>query len=109
MAEDTGAAIRENERLAFERCITLLKRAEAHGRGSRESVEALVFVNRLWTILLEDLSHPENGLPESLRAGLISVGIWILRQTERIRQGEADGFSSLIEVSQTISNGLRQV
>lgn len=106
MAADTAASIRENERLAFERSITLLKAAQAGGRGSRQSVEALLFTNRLWSLLLEDLALEENGLPDSLKASLISIGIWILRRTEDIRQGKIDDFLALIEVSESIHKGL---
>ena len=106
MLEDTTEQIRDNERRAFDTAIDLLKRAQRAGRGSRDSVEALLFVNRLWTILLEDLADQGNGLPESLRASLISIGIWVLRRSEDIRQGHVDDFSALIEVSETIRNGL---
>lgn len=106
MLEDTTEQIRENERRAFDTSIELLKRARATGRGTRDSMEALLFVNRLWTILLEDLADQGNGLPEELRASLISIGIWVLRRSDDIRQGRVDDFSALIEVSETIRNGL---
>ncbi len=106
MLEDTTEQIRDNERRAFDTAIDLLKRAQRAGRGTRDSVEALLFVNRLWTILLEDLADEGNGLPEELRASLISIGIWMLRRSEDIRQGHVDDFSALIEVSETIRNGL---
>lgn len=106
MLEDTSEQIRENERLAFERSVRLLKQAQRAGRGTRESVEALLFVNRLWTLLLEDLADSGNALPDSLKASLISIGIWILRRADDIRQGKIDDFSALIEVSETIGVGL---
>ena len=106
MLEDTTEQIRDNERRAFDRAIELLKSAQAAGRGTRESVEALLFVNRLWTMLLEDLADRDNGLPDSLKANLISIGIWMLRRTEEIRQGTAGDFAALIDISETIRNGL---
>lgn len=106
MLEEKTEQIRENERRAFDTAIELLKRAQRSGRGSRDSVEALLFLNRLWAVLLEDLADQGNGLPETLRASLISIGIWVLRRSEDIRQGQVDDFSALIEVSETIRNGL---
>lgn len=106
MLADTTDQIRENERRAFDTAISMLKRAQMAGRGTRDSLEALLFVNRLWTILLEDLADEGNGLPEPLRASLISIGIWVLRRSEDIRQGSVEDFSALIEVSETIRNGL---
>ena len=108
MAAETTESIRQNERAAFERSIGLLELAKIKGRGSRESVDALVFVSRLWSVLLEDLATEGNDLPDKLKAGLISIGIWILRRTEDIRQGRVDDFSSLIEVSRTIKSGLER-
>ena len=106
MLEDTAERIRENERRAFDTAITKLKLAQQTGRGTPESVDALLFVNRLWTILLEDLADQGNGLPDSLKASLISIGIWMLRRAEDIRQGRLDDFSTMIEVSETIRKGL---
>ena len=106
MLEDTTDQIRENERRAFDTAIAKLRLAQELGRGTRESVEALLFVNRLWTILLEDLADQGNGLPDALKAGLISIGIWILRRAEDIRQGRVNDFLALIEVSETIRRGL---
>ena len=106
MADETTAQIRADERRAFVRSIELLKLARSKGRGSRESVEALFFLHRLWTLLLEDLAGDGNGLPDSLKASVISIGIWVLRRAEDIRQGKVDDFSGLIEVSESIHNGL---
>jgi flagellar protein FlaF len=106
MLEDTTEQIRDNEKRAFDKAIELLRSAQLAGRGTRESVEALLFVNRLWTILLEDLADAGNGLPDSLKASLISIGIWVLRQTEQIRQGEEEDFSTLIDISMSIRSGL---
>ncbi|HMT15486.1 MAG TPA: flagellar biosynthesis regulator FlaF [Aestuariivirga sp.] len=108
VASETTARIRDNERRAFEHCISLLRGAQEAGRGTRQSVEALFFLNRLWGVLLEDLASPENGLPNELRAKLISIGIWMLRRAEDIRQGAHDDFQQLIDVSETISAGLRR-
>lgn len=106
MVADTTDTIRSNERQAFSKSIDLLRLAQKQGRGSRQSVEALLFTNRLWCFLLDDLADGGNSLPDSLKASLISIGIWVLRRTEDIRLGKVDDFSALIEVSETISKGL---
>ena len=106
MVADTTDTIRANERQAFGKSIELLRLAQERGRGSRESVEALLFTNRLWCLLLDDLADDGNGFPDSLKAGLISIGIWVLRRTEDIRTGKIEDFSALIEVSESIWKGL---
>ena len=57
--------------------------------------------------LLDDLGSGENALPKELRANLISIGLWLLREAEDIRQGRTDNFEGLIEVSQIIRDGIR--
>ena len=64
-------------------------------------------MRRLWAYLIEDLAKPENDLPKPLRADLISVGLWIMREAEQVRLGKSSNFKGLIEVSQLIAEGLR--
>jgi flagellar biosynthesis activator protein FlaF len=106
MAEDTGEVQRQTERHVIERSITLMRKAQAAGQLSREWVDATFFVARLWATLLEDLSQPDNALPNELKASLVSIGIWILRKIEDLRQGHATDFTPVIEVSETIRKGL---
>lgn len=105
--EDTFEDAREREREALERSIDLLKAAEAKGRQSREAIDALFHTRRLWSVLLEDLANSDNDLPETLRASLISVGIWIMRETELIRLEKSENFRGIIEISQIIHEGLK--
>jgi flagellar biosynthesis activator protein FlaF len=106
IAEDTSERIRNNEVRAIEHSIALMKKAHDSHMVARDVVEAVFFVNRLWCVLLEDLASRENGLPEALRAKLISIGIWMLRAVEDIRQNRAKNFEPLITISQTIATGL---
>ncbi|WP_295556060.1 flagellar biosynthesis regulator FlaF [uncultured Hyphomicrobium sp.] len=105
--DESPKTARENERTALERSIDLLQQAEKSGAGSREAIEAIYFVRRLWGIFIEDLAKADNGLPQKLRADLVSVGLWVMRETEEIRQGRSKNFNALIDVSRTISEGLR--
>jgi len=103
---DSGDRKRENERLAIEQSIRLLQFADKAGPQSREAIDAILFVNRLWSFLLEDLVKPGNALPDDMRAKLISIGIWVLREAEAISSGRSRNFMGLIEVSNIIAEGL---
>jgi flagellar protein FlaF len=105
--DESPQSLRQRERKAIEHSIELLKAAEKSGVRSREAVEALLFVHRLWGILLEDLAKPENELPQALRADLISVGLWVMREAEHIRLEKSSNFKGLIDVSQAIVEGLK--
>lgn len=105
--DESAQECRQRERRALERSIALLEEAEETGSGSSVAREALGFARRLWKALIEDLADPENDLPDGLRGDLISVGIWILRETDSIEQGRSSGFRSVIEISAMIRDGLQ--
>lgn len=105
--DDSPKEARERERTALEKSILLLQEADKNGVSSRESIEAVYFVRKLWSIFIEDLANPGNALPAKLRADLVSVGLWVMRETEEIRQGRSSNFKGLIDVSRTIAEGLR--
>jgi flagellar biosynthesis activator protein FlaF len=107
VVEDAGDEGRALERRGLEQSIALLRAAQKHGRGSREAIDAIHFLRQLWSILLEDLASPQNGLPRELRAGLVSIGIWMLREADRIRLEESENFQGLIDVSAMIHEGLK--
>jgi flagellar protein FlaF len=104
---DSVADAKDRERQLLSRSIDLL--ATAHGKGSKslEAVEAIHFLNRVWTSFIEDLGSAENELPVELRANLISIGLWLLREAEEVRQGRSENFEGLIEVSQIIRDGIQ--
>lgn len=104
---DESATHRANEQAALEHSISLLTLAEKHGAQSREAVDALFFVNRLWSFFIEDLMKADNALPSDVRASLISVGLWLLRESEAISAGKSENLRGLIEVTQTIAEGLQ--
>jgi flagellar protein FlaF len=105
--DETPKGARERERQAIDRSIELLREAEKAGVNSREAIEAVLYVRRLWGLLIEDLAGPENDLPKALRADLISIGLWIMREAEEIRLEKSDNFKGMIDVSMSIRDGLK--
>ena len=105
--EESSLECRDRERRALDRSISLLEAAEGAGRGSPAAMEALSFLRRLWKALIEDLADSENDLPDVLRGDLISVGIWMLRETDAVEDGRSDGFRNLIEITAMIRDGLK--
>ncbi|MBX3582150.1 MAG: flagellar biosynthesis regulator FlaF [Rhizobiaceae bacterium] len=104
---DSVAEAKDRERQLLTRSIDLLVAARAVGTDSMEAIEAIHFLNRVWSALVEDLGSPDNALPKELRANLISIGLWLLREAEDVRQGRSDNFDGLIEVSQIIRDGIQ--
>lgn len=106
LQQDDQADARENERLAIDHSIELMERADFENAAPTEVANAILFVSRLWTVLIEDLASPSNGLPNEVKAQIISIGIWILRDVEGIRSGEKRSFSDVVNVSKAIREGL---
>lgn len=105
--EDAGALSRERERLAFDRALDMLRTVEARGATGPERIAAIAYVQDLWNILIADLLDPENGLPEELRANLVSIGAWTMREVGEVLQAPERSLAALIEVNTSIRDGLR--
>ncbi|MGN6583167.1 MAG: flagellar biosynthesis regulator FlaF [Rhizobiaceae bacterium] len=104
---DSIADAKDRERQLLTRSIDLLIAAKEKGPNTVQAVEAIHFMNRVWTSFMQDLGSSENELPKELRANLISIGLWLLREGETIRQGNSSNFEGLIEVSQIIRDGIQ--
>ena len=105
--EDSRQTMRARERTAMDRVIGMLRAAQEKGPLSRERVEALFYLRRLWTIFLDDLKDPNNELPEQLRAGIISIGIWMMKEIDRARNGATSDLRAMIEINEIIRDGLK--
>ena len=105
--EDSSAECRQREFELFERAIQLMKGAEGMQAQSQEMIEAIVYVQRLWTFLIKDLGHPDNGLPDKLKGQLISIGLWVMRESDRVVRGEQKSLEALIDINAMIQEGLK--
>ena len=106
IVDNSPQAMRAQERRALDQVLELLRTAAKAGHGSRDPVTALFQLRRLWSAFLDDLNSSENGLPDALRAGIISIGIWVNKEIDRIRSGATHDLSPLIEINQIIRDGL---
>jgi flagellar biosynthesis activator protein FlaF len=105
--EDGVADAKDRERQVLERSIEMMRAAAAKGRNSSEAVEAIYYTRQLWIRLTEDLCTADNQLDDELKANLISIAIWILNETEKIRKRESDNFQGIVEITTIIKDGLK--
>jgi flagellar protein FlaF len=105
--EDGVADAKDRERQALERSIELLAAARDEDAYSRKTVEAVYYTRRVWIRFIEDLNQPENELGAELRANLISIAIWILKECEQIRKRQSENFQGIIDVTTIIKDGLK--
>ena len=106
MADDIAGS-RDREKQVLDRAVELLRSAMLKGRESRDAVEALYYTRRVWTAFIEDLRNPENQLPANIRADLISIGIWVLKETDRIRLRQSENFKGVADIITIIRDGLK--
>jgi len=107
VVEDSGREARGRERQALSLGIDRLERLQKEQCFSIEDqVQSLLYVRRLWTIFIEDLAHPENGLPEKLRADIISIGLWVVKEADRLREERSTDVVQLVEINRMIRDAL---
>jgi flagellar biosynthesis activator protein FlaF len=107
VVEDSHQTMRAREREAMDRVIAMLRTAQEKGPQSRERVEALYYLRRLWMIFITDLNDPNNELPDQLRAGIISIGIWMNKEIDRVLGGQTNDLTPMVEINQIIRDGLK--
>lgn len=104
--EDDQREARRNEAKALDHAATLLMRADAVPSPSMEGVQALHFTRQLWTTFISELAAPENALPEEIRANLISIGIWVLKEADAIRLDRSTNYAGVAEICAIVRDGL---
>ena len=60
----------------------------------------------MWSVFVTDCGARGNGLPNELRAQIISIGLWVERFTSDVVAGR-EPIGELISVNRTIMEGLR--
>jgi flagellar biosynthesis activator protein FlaF len=105
--EDGVADAKDRERQVLERSIELMRAAAVKGRNSSEAVEAIYYTRQLWIRLTDDICLPDNQLDDELKANLISIAIWILNETEKIRKRESENFQAIVDITTIIRDGLK--
>ena len=68
--------------------------------------DALSWNKQVWDVFVEEAAAEDNRLPKELRAAIVSLGIWVTRET--LSAIDSDGaIEALIAVNKDIMKGLR--
>ena len=103
--DESGGEARAREAELVGRSLALMRGATQSEAAPAAALEAARFAERLWSHLIEDLGSPRNALDPDLRADLISIGLFVMRET----RAAADGTGRLdaaIEVTEQLHAGL---
>jgi flagellar protein FlaF len=109
-AYQTASARTEDPRSTEYRLMGQVTRAlmevQECGPGEiRKRAEALDWNRRVWSAFAADCASEGNGLPESLRASIISLAIFISKETSAAMRGSGD-IETLVEINRTVMQGL---
>jgi flagellar protein FlaF len=99
---------REVEAMAFTKAALLLEEAKGKVKNLDEFAKALRFNHLLWTIIQADLTDPANQLPDEIKANVMSLSIFVDKQTTKaLRSSEPRELDILITINRNLAAGLR--
>lgn len=99
-ASSAHRSLREQEADIVRQTIGAMRSART--QGLIPQVRALADNRRLWMAVIDLVRDPDNALPETLRASIISVGLAVQREMDK----EKPDFDFLIGVNENIAAGL---
>lgn len=90
----------------FARVTSRLNAAAARQGCFADLVAAITDNRRLWNLMLADLAGDANGLPDTLRAGLISLAEFTRQYSSKVLT-QQEPVAPLIEINRAVMAGLR--
>ena len=98
---------REVEAMAFTKAALMLEEAKGKVDDYDSYAAALKFNQLLWTIIQADVVDNENQLPAQLKANILSLSIFVDRQTiKSLANTKAENLDSLININKNLAEGL---
>jgi len=89
----------------FVQVTNALKTAQAETLRGAELMGVLDWNRRMWSVFSSDCGTEGNSLPDGLRAGIVSLSIWVSKHSSAVMRGEED-IQDLISINTTIMEGL---
>ena len=98
---------REVEAMAFTKAALMLEEAKHNTDDYDSYASALKFNQLLWTIIQADLVDKENVLPPQLKANILSLSIFVDKQTVKaLADTKTRHIDSLIDINKNLAEGL---
>ncbi|MGB1025992.1 MAG: flagellar biosynthesis regulator FlaF [Rhodospirillaceae bacterium] len=99
---------REVEAMAFTKAAVMMDDAKSKSDDKAAFTQALRFNHLLWTIIQADITEPQNTLPPELKANIMSLSIFVDKQTtSALRSGDVSKLDALININRNLAAGLR--
>jgi flagellar protein FlaF len=104
-AQRAAESPRETEYRLFAQVTRALIDADKSRLYDHAFVDAVDWNRRMWSTFSTDCGLPGNGLPDQLRAQIISIALWVSRYSSDVIQKKAP-MDALIDVNRAIMDGL---
>jgi len=104
-AQKSVQSPRATEYRLFGQVTHALIKARDSGTRDQEYMKALDWNRRMWSTFSADCAVEGNGLPQQLRAQLISLAIFVSKHTSLVMRGRED-METLIDINRSIMEGL---
>lgn len=102
-SDKTGVSGRSLEARAFAKAAKMLNDAAI---GSQKDLrQALEHNLRLWTLVQASVTHPQSALPADMRAKLLSLTIFVDRQTQRICETKDAAYvGAMVDINRSMAS-----
>ncbi|MAI10985.1 MAG: flagellar protein FlaF [Rhodospirillaceae bacterium TMED167] len=98
---------REVEAMAFTKAALMLEEAKTTLDDYDAYASALKFNQLLWTIIQADVVDKENKLPPQIKANILSLSIFVDRQTiKALADTKEQHLSVLVNINKNLAEGL---
>lgn len=105
--QKSALSSREIEAMAFTKAALLLEDAKNNLEDYDSYASALKFNQLLWTIIQADVVDKENKLPDVLKANILSLSIFVDKQTiKALADSKAEHLETLININKNLAEGL---
>lgn len=107
VAEDGQEDARAGEREVIANCIDQMRLSDDNPGDNIGRIKTINYVTRVWNYLLNDLASGENHSSDEFKATLISIGIFIMKHTDKMRRDPEIPFKPVKEISEIILAGMK--
>ena len=87
-------------------CEPLFETAASDPVKMAKVVDAVTWNKKVWDLFIHDSGLASNPLPKDLRSDIVSLGIWVNKETGAILDDEGGDINALIAVNRAILRGL---
>ncbi len=106
-AQRTVETPRDTEYRLFSEVTRALVEAGNLARTDKRVIAAIDWNRRMWATFAGDCANPENKLPDSLRAQIVSLSLWVSRYSSQVMRDGAP-MAPLVDINRSIMQGLER-